>query len=324
MSDLIYKTDITEKIKNINDIYIAGHTNPDGDAVGAVLALALYFKTLGKKPHVLLESIPARFGFMYGSEFLYTDGYEKIQPEVFFAVDCGDKKRLGAAAEVFDKADFTYCIDHHRTNEGFADCNIINADASSASEIVFELLADIGFDAAGSKEISTDIYSGIVFDTGGFKHNCTGKRTHEIAGLLVEGGVDTSFIHSKVLYEHTYPQAKLFGKAFSNMRHESGVTYTSLTSAEIAECGCTSEDLDGIVDFMLNLDSSQCAVLVTQRSETEAKASVRSKGFPIDGIVVSLGGGGHKLAAGVTCKGSAAEVAEKIVGLIADGLNSGK
>ena len=312
----MYENNILKDIENAEDIYIAGHVNPDGDAVGSVLALALYLKKLGKSPRVLLESIPERFKFFSGTELWYNKDYDNITPDVFFAVDCGDKQRLGKAGEVFDRAELTYCIDHHRTNTGFADVNFINADASSASEIVFELLKANDFDPEKDIDIATDIYAGIVFDTGGFRHNCTSRRTHEVAGLLVEGGVDTSSIHSRVLFEHTYPQAKLFGAALNNIKHTQGVTYTTLTTNEIEGCGCTSEDLDGIVDFLLNLDVSECAVLVTQRSENTAKASVRSKRFPIADIVVSLGGGGHNLAAGVTCEGSVDAVAKKIVDLI--------
>ena len=317
-----YDNNILNAIKDIEDIYIAGHTNPDGDAVGAVLALALYFEKSGKKPHVLLENIPERFNFFHGSELWYRGDYDNIRPEVFFAVDCGDKQRLGKATEVFDRSKCTFCIDHHRTNVGFADNNIINAKASSASEIIYEILLSFGFKAEEYKDIAENIYGGIVFDTGGFKHNCTGKRTHEIAGILVEGGVDTSTIHSRVLYEHTLPQAKLFGLALGKLKHKNGVTYTSLTQNDLSACGCTAEDLDGIVDFLLNLNVSECAVLVTERSENVSKASIRSKSFPISDIAVSLGGGGHFLAAGVTCDGSPEDVAEKIVGLIVDGLNS--
>ena len=312
-----YRNNIVKDTENADEIYIAGHVNPDGDAVGAAFALALYLKRLGRQPRVLLESIPKRFAFFKGTDMWYNGDYDDITPDVFFAVDCGDLKRLGKAGDVFLRAKKTYCIDHHRTNEGLAQADMIDPDASSASEIVYEILKQNGFDAEKDIDIATDIYAGMVFDTGGFKHNCTSKRTHEIAGALVEGGVDTSTIHSRVLYEHTLPQARLFGKALSNMKHKSGVTYTALTTAEIESCGCTSEDLDGIVDFLLNLDASDCAVLVTQRSENTAKASVRSKSFPIADIVVALGGGGHKLAAGVTCEGTADEVAEMIVEKIA-------
>ncbi len=318
-----YRNNILKDIENAEKIYIAGHINPDGDAVGSVLALALYFVRLGKKPCVLLENIPERFKFFYGTQLWYNGDYDDIAPDIFFAVDCGDKKRLGKAGEIFDRSKMTYCIDHHATNTGFADIDIINAKASSASEIVYELLKENGFDAEKDIEIAADIYAGIVFDTGGFRHNCTGRRTHEIAGALVEGGVDTSTIHSRVLFEHTLPQAKLFGAALNNMKHKDGVSYTSLTTKEIEGCGCTSEDLDGIVDFLLNLDVSDCAVLVTQRSENTAKASVRSKQFPIADIIVALGGGGHKLAAGVTCEGSADAVADMIVKKIIEGKNNG-
>lgn len=320
----LYENNIPEVTENVDEIYIAGHVNPDGDAVGSVLALALYFKSMGKTPRVLLENIPERFDFFHGRELWYQGELDDISPKVFFAVDCGDKQRLGKAAEVFDRAEKTYCIDHHRTNIGFAEYNLINADASSASEIVYELLKGFGFDPEKNIEIAENIYGGIIFDTGGFKHNCTGRRTHEIAGALVEGGVDTSSIHSRVLYEHTLPQARLFGLALSKMKHRNGITYSALTKADMDSCGCTSDDLDGIVDFLLNLDVSECAVLVTERSDTVSKASVRSKAFPIADIIVSLGGGGHALAAGVSCEGTPDEVAEKIVSLIADGLENGR
>jgi len=116
----IYKNEILNDIKDIEDIYIAGHVNPDGDAVASVFSLALYFETLGKRPHVLLECVPKRFDFMYGGEFFISlDEIDvKTAPDVFFAVDCGDRQRLGKAAEVFDNAKLTYCIDHHRTNVG--------------------------------------------------------------------------------------------------------------------------------------------------------------------------------------------------------------
>lgn len=323
-----YKNNIAEDIKNAEKIYIAGHINPDGDAVASTYALALAFKQMGKQAYVLLQDIPDRFNYLYGSEFLFDNGsgdYDSLdEADIFFAIDCGDSQRLGLAAQaVFDKAKFTYCIDHHKTNVGFADVNIINANASSASEIVYELM--MYFDIEITKEIATDIYSGIVFDTGGFKHNCTGRRTHEIAGELVEkGNVDTSFIHSVILYEHTLPQAMLFGVALSNMKHKNGISYTTLTTMELEKCGCTTKDLDGIVDFLLNINISQCAVLVTERDDGNAKASVRSKAFPIADIVASLGGGGHMLAAGVTCRGSVYEVAEKIVNLIVDGMKNGQ
>ncbi len=324
MMNDIYKNNIGDAIKNADDIYIAGHVNPDGDAVGSVLAFGLYLKKVGKKPHILLEDIPERFGFFHGSELWYKGKLDELSPKLFFAVDCGDKQRLGKAAEVFDRAEVTYCIDHHKTNTGFADNNIINAQASSASEIIYEILSGMGFKAENDIDIAENIYGGIVFDTGGFKHNCTSRRCHEIAGMLVQGGVDTTGIHSKLLYEHTLSQARLFGIALSKIKHKDNVSYTSLTAEEISGCGCTAADCDGIVDFLLNLDVSECAVLVTERGNNISKASVRSKGFPIADIVVGLGGGGHALAAGVSCEGSAEEISEKIVDLIADGLKKWK
>ncbi len=189
----MYKTDILKHIEMSENIYIAGHINPDGDAISSCYAFAMAMKKLNKNPKILLEEIPQKYDFLTGKQFWYTGDYSLLEPGVFFALDCGDKQRLGNAAQVFDNSLFTYNIDHHGSNTNFAQVNVVNGTASSASEMVFEILTELNIDI--DYDMAVALYSGIVFDTGGFKHNSTLKRTHEIAGVLVEKGVPTADIH---------------------------------------------------------------------------------------------------------------------------------
>lgn len=295
----MYKNNILDDIKDIRKIYITGHTNPDGDAVGSTFAFALAMAKLGKEPVILLEKYDDRFNVLRGREYMFQGDYNSINPEIIFAIDCGSKDRLGISEGAFERAKFTYNIDHHISNTNYGDVNIVNGSASSASEIVYEIINEF---TDIDKDIATAVYTGILMDTGGFMHNCTSKRTHYIAGELVEKGVDTPFIHSKMLKEHTMPQIKVFNKALDNLVVDNNIAYTVLTDDEIKSCGADSSDLDGIVEYILNIKSVNASMLVTERDNGIVKLSFRSKAIDVNSIAAKFSGGGHKLAAGAAVK----------------------
>lgn len=291
----MYENSILKDIENIHTLYISGHINPDGDAIGSVFAFALAMKQLGKNPVILIEDYDKKFNVLKGKEYIYKGDYSDINPEIMFAIDCGSKDRLGKTSEVFDRAKLTYNIDHHISNSNFANKNIVNGSASSASEIVYEIISKfVDIDS----DIASAIYTGILLDTGGFMHNCTSERTHQIAGRLISAGVDTPFIHSKMLKEHTISQVKVFNKALDNLCIDNGVAYTFLTAKEINDCNAVSSDLDGIVEYILNIDGVKVSMLVTQRKENFVKLSFRSKTIDVNKVASVFGGGGHTLAAG--------------------------
>lgn len=293
----MYSNNIPEDIKNINTVYIAGHINPDGDAVGSCFAFAFAMKKLGKKPVILLDKYDPRYDILNGREYIYTGDYDELQPDIFFALDCGSKERLGKAESVFDRAKFKYNIDHHISNSGYGDINIINGYASSASEIVYEIISKF---APIDKLIATAIYTGILTDTDGFMHNCTSERTHQIAGKLVAYGVDTPVIHSKILKEHSLIQAKVFAKAITNLVVENGISYTTLTAEEMKSCGADASDLDGIVEYILNINGVNVSMFATERKNNIVKLSFRSRTIDVNEVASLYGGGGHKLAAGAS------------------------
>ena len=245
---------LKEDILNAETICIAGHTNPDGDAVSSTLALALAVEQLGKKPYILLEDYSDEFDVLDGRKYIYSLSYDELAPDLFIASDCGDKERLGEAAKVFDRAKKTWNIDHHVSNTSFAQVNVVEPASSSACEVVYETVKDfIKLD----KNIATALYTGILTDTGGFRHNSTHKRTHEIAGILVEAGVDTPFIHNKMLMEHTLVQAKVLAQAIENVSFEGSVCISYIDSIQLEKIGAESRHNAGEYQGKLRVEHVQ-------------------------------------------------------------------
>ncbi len=311
----MYENSILKDIENVQNIYIAAHINPDGDAIGSCFGFALAMAKLKKTPVILMDSYSEKFNILKGREYVYRGDHSKLAPGIFFALDCGDTDRLGEAKSVFEKAEMTYNIDHHISNTYFACNNIVNGDASSASEVVYEIIS--GFVDIDS-DIASALYTGILTDTGGFKHSCTSERTHEIAGRLVAKGVDTARLHSKFMLEHTFTEAKIFATAIGRMSLEEGVAYTYLTKEDMDISGATANDLDGIVAYLLNTEGAELALFATERDNGIIKLSFRSNETDVNEVASLFGGGGHKLASGASVKGDIKEVMAQALKILKD------
>lgn len=306
----MYENSIIKDIENVQTIYITGHINPDGDCIGSTFGFALAMAEMGKKPVILLDDYAERFNILNGKQYVFKGEYSELEPDIMFALDCGDSERMGEAKKVFEKAKYTYNIDHHISNTEFADVNIVNGEASSACEVVYEIISkftDI------SKDIATALYTGLLTDTGGFRHNCTSERTHQIAGKLVASGVDTPEIHNKFLMEHSFVEAKIFAKAISRMELRCSIAYTYITKDDMLECGAASKNLDSIVGYLLNTEGAEVAIFASERDNNIVKLSFRSKNIDVNEVAQLYGGGGHILAAGAAVTGNINEVLSNVI-----------
>jgi phosphoesterase RecJ-like protein len=282
--------------KNGENIVIASHPTPDGDAIGSSLALALALHRAGKKPVVVLDEYSARFDFVAGREFIYKGRIENLTCDVFIAVDCGEKIRVGEAEELFNRAPITINIDHHVNNSNFARFNYVDVNASSTSEVVFSI---INMYIPINKEIAEALYMGIVTDTGGFRYSATSAETMEIAALLMRTGIDFSEIQRKAIYSHSHREAQIFAKAIQKMQFVEGypIVYTVLTQEDMRAVHATYSDLDGIAEYMLNTEDAAVSAFFTERLEGRVKVSFRSGSLDIRLLAEHFGGGGHKFAA---------------------------
>ena len=254
--DLIH---ILELVKDAEAIAIAGHVNPDGDCIGSTLAVYNYLKHTGKTIDVYLEPIGREFKELPGSDVIKNKAENKVY-DVFFMMDLGDTERIGVASKLFETAKKTICIDHHITSKGVADENFIYPSLSSTCELVFEMM-DVELI---SKDVAACLYTGIIHDTGVFHHNCTSKRTMEIAGELMAKGIDFGHIIDHNFYSRTFKQNQVLGRCLmESLILWDGVGIVSyVTQKELDFYMVGNNDLGGIIDQLRLTEGVKVAIFM--------------------------------------------------------------
>lgn len=305
-------------LEQANTIAIGGHVKPDGDCTGSVTGLYQYIKENypEKQVDMYLEEVPDSFHFIPSVREMKHKVLQEESYDLFIALDCGDKKRLGFSAALFDKAKKTLCIDHHISNQSFAGENYIKPDASSTSELVYRLLDHKKI----SKTTAESLYLGIVHDTGVFQYSCTAPETMEAAAELMRKGVDSERIIQKTFFEKTYAQQQILGNALleSILFMDGQCIVATITRKQMRFFGITTKDLEGIVSQMRNTQGVEVAILLYETDAQEFKVSLRSTDkVDVSKVAAYYGGGGHKKAAGVTMAGSRHDVINNLADQIA-------
>lgn len=300
-------------LSNVCTVGISGHVRPDGDCVGSTLAVYNFIKK--EYPNLTvelnLESIPHVFDFLTGSDEINHDYIEGKEYDLYFALDCGDTGRLGAFATYFENAKKTVCIDHHVSNQAFADENYIVGDASSTCELVCNLLDDSKI----TKEIAECLYTGMVHDTGVFQYSCTSSKTMEIAGRLMDKGIDYPKIIDDTFYTKTFEQNKVLGYALMNSQLlcDGKIIASYVSQEKMKEYHVVPKHLDGIVSQLRVTKDVRVAVFVYENEDGTKKVSLRANGnIDVAKVAMNFGGGGHVKAAGCTMDDSIESIYMKL------------
>ena len=315
---------LEEQLDKVSSVAIAGHIKPDGDCVGSCLAVYNYLKEFHPdfKTDLYLEPIPNLFRFLSRSDEIISTSNNEINSnyDLFIVLDCGDTGRLGPNAVLMDRSKRVICVDHHISNTGFGDDSRIVPDASSTAELVFELLPQERI----TKQIAECLYVGIVHDTGIFQYSCTSSKTMNIAGFLMDTGIDFPRIVDKTYMEKTYEQHLILAKALlKSERYLDGACIVSvITLQEMEECHVLPKHLEGIVQSLRSTKDVEAAVFLYQTNPEEYKISLRSSSDAVDvaKIAIAYGGGGHIRAAGASTKLSPKECISQIVAMIQEQL----
>lgn len=305
---------LAEQLKNVSSVAIAGHVKPDGDCVGSTLAVYNYITSNYEDITVdlYLEPIPNIFKFLKNADQINSAYDKDMQYDLFIALDCGDTKRLGQAEKYFTAAKRTFCVDHHISNESFADVNYIYPNASSTSELVYGLLEEEKI----TKEIAECIYVGIVHDTGVFQYSCTSSKTMNVAGHLMDKGIDFSRIVDETYFKKTYEQNRILGQAMvdSKLWLDGKCISTIVTAEEMEEFSVLPKHLEGIVQQLRVTKDVEAAIFIYENSDGTYKASMRSGGsVDVASIMMKYGGGGHVRAAGATMEGTPDKILEALL-----------
>ncbi len=260
---------------------------------------------------VYLEVNNPAFGMLKWAEEIRTDYREEHTYDLFLALDVSDKERLGEALKYFEAAGRTICIDHHITNKGFAEENLIEPEASSTSELVFGILEEDKI----SRETAEALYMGIVHDTGIFQYSNTTPRTMEVAGRLMAKGIAFSRIIDETFYQKTYIQNQVLGRTLmeSILLLDGKIIMGRIRQKDMEFYGVGPKDLEGIVNQLRVTKGVEVAIFLHETGNQEYKVSLRSNG-PVDvsKVCAYFGGGGHVKAAGCTMHGTLHDVVNNL------------
>ncbi len=280
-------------------IVIVGHVDPDGDALGSSLALLRALRQLDKRAIVAME--PPRY-----LEFLVQEGelspaFQTLEPgTLVFALDAGEPDRVWGAP--LDQAEAVFNVDHHGTNTRFGDLVVVEPSKAACAILVKELVDALG--VRWTADIATPCLTGILTDTGNFRHGNTSREALEVAGELIDQGVDYADLTDRLQWRHP-SYFLLLGKVMQTVRYDlDGQLVTAYVSEEMREeAGAELDDSDDFVGLIRYAEGIKVAALLKQRGDS-VKVSVRAReGASAQRICIELGGGGHVAAAGATLEG---------------------
>lgn len=291
------------KIAAADEISLACHIGPDGDALGSMLGLALAARDQGKKVQASFGSpyeVPPSLRFL-PTDLLVAPADFPEAPGLMVVLDAGSADRLGELARSASAADTVVVIDHHVTNEGFGDVAVVDPSSAATGELVFELLRILGWPVTA--EIAQCLLTALVTDTGRFGYANTRPETFRIAAQLVEAGGDTTVIGRHVYEEAPFGYLKAASIALS--RAELDETASLVTAVlrhdDLAAQGIGWAETENLIDLIRLATEADTAVLVKVHDDDRVKVSMRSRGdTDVGGLAQSMGGGGHRLAAGFT------------------------
>jgi len=274
---------------------------------------------MGKETLVYNEdTTPWNYRFLPGANAIVHTLPELEQFDAIFVLDCSELERVGEQAGRIAAARCLINIDHHLSNAGFADLQLIDAEASSTAEIIFRLLERMG--ATATKDIATNLYAAILTDTGGFRYASTSAQTLAIGGGLVASGADPACIGEHIYDDSPLARVRLLALTLATLCIELDGTVGSLvvSQAALAEVNAQLEHTDGFVDYPRSIHGVRVSVLYTETGEKCWKVSLRSKGcWNVERVARACGGGGHLNAAACRLTGTLAEVRARVLAQIA-------
>lgn len=293
---------LAEWLRDKDDIALFGHVNPDGDAVGSTLALWLALKSLGKRAVVCLpEGVTRLYAHLPGADQIVPTGEAlPFVPKTAFAVDVSEFPRLGEAGmAAFEACEYRAVLDHHSTNEGFGQVMLLDGKAAAAGELALAVIEALGVRL--TREMAECLFVAISTDCGHFNYTNTRPQTFEAAAKCAAAGIDIETITSRLYRTRSFGRTKLLGLVLAGLQvsEDGRMAWAKLSEAMLEEAGALPEDNEGVVNYLLEINGVQFAVLANERG-SQTKLSLRSKP-PLDvaaAVAIPLGGGGHACAAG--------------------------
>ncbi len=301
---------IKSRLATAQDVLIASHVRPDGDAIGSLLGLGLALENAGKRVQMVLAD-------GVSSSFRHLEGTEKIRTkfdgtfDTFITVDCADFRRTGKPFAELSQPDIN--IDHHITNERFAKLNLIEGQEVATSAILTNYLPLWGYEI--TKPIAAALLTGIVTDTLGFRTSNVTPEAMRQAAALMETGVDMTDLYMRGLVRRSYAAARYWGAGLSNLERKDGMVWCTLTLADRKASGYSGSDDADLINVISAVDGFKVGMIFVEQPKNRVKISWRAlePGIDVSPIATHFGGGGHAAAAGADVEGPLEEVKQNAI-----------
>lgn len=313
------KNAVIKAIKAHKRFLISTHVNPDADAIGSALAMAMTLKSLGKSAAVLNEdAVPEWLSFLPKTLwFKKSKEVRDVSYDAAIVLDCGDLSRVGSVRGFLRSGKPVINIDHHKTNDNFGDINLVVPKASSTVEILYELFKDmkIGF----SKDLAVLLYAGLMTDTGSFRYDSTSALSHQMAGELIDHGVKPQEIYTRIYDVVSIKDLKQFMDVSTHMEFLSGgkIACLELPQTVLKKFSDTFDVRDKMFGLLRSAKEVEVIVIFNEVGKTRTRVNFRSKGHVDVALLASrFQGGGHAKASGCTLDLNLKETRKMIMPLI--------
>ena len=322
MSSLVEIAGILKKAKKA---VVCGHSMPDGDSIGSVLAMGILLNKIGVESYLATPSpVPVMYDFLPGFDKIGALKDFPADCDLAVFLDCTDLGRLGEDSVInLSTVSITVNIDHHVSNEGFANLNYVDPEAAATGEIVFELAKIMGITI--EKDLAVNLYTAIAMDTGGFRFSNTTAKTHQIASVLIETGIDVSDTNYNLFEKKDFIHLKLLGYALAELKTaaEGRLAWVTLPMEIMHEFGALDEHAGGIINYPRMLNGVKIGLLFREISPDKFKIGFRSTNqVDVNKLAAIFGGGGHPRASGCSVEGNQQDVEQRVIKACIEALNT--
>lgn len=305
-------TEIASAIEKAQNIMLVAHIQPDGDTLGSGFALKVMLEKMGKSASICCDGeMPSRYKELFPNDELKNPASMSEGCDLAIAVDCADAARLGKSLKLFKAAAVTANIDHHVTNDGYAQLNHI-AVASSVGEIIFELMRLFGIEP--DEQSARYLYIAMATDTGNFTYSNTNRNclnyTAEVIDLF-----DLRATADMLFRRRSLVSTQMIGRALSRLElfEEGKIASVTIRESDLKEFGATGADCESIVDFAREIEQTEAAVFFRELP-SGVKISFRSKGkIDVGAVAAQYGGGGHAGASGCNASGKLEKIKKDVI-----------
>lgn len=298
--------DLDNIIKSSKKILLLSHMNPDGDTLGSMCAMyhMIYNRYKIKPDMNIVSNIPYNYKFLPDIDKAERFYDKSLVYDLVISLDVAAIDRVLDSKILFDKAKISVNIDHHKTNPGYGDYQIIEPEASSCGEVLYNYFKKNNWKI--DKNSAICLYTAIMTDTGNFRFDNTSSNSLRAAADLVDSGANPTYIY-KQCYETKTKNFVLFQNYCVNKAEflkDNKIAYTTVYKKDLEKFSAGDDYTDGIAETLRAIDTTEVAFVAKEVDTKLTKFSMRSKKIDVASIAAKFGGGGHTFAAGCTIKAS--------------------